>query len=153
MKFKKTHSNAVAPKRATSGAAAFDLVAVTKEKIYNKNLGYLEYIEMSVGLAFEIPDGYVGILAPRSSISTKNLSLCNSIGVIDSDYRGTVTFRFRQINQGSYGEYSIGDRIGQLMIVKVDSVDMEEVLELNPTERGEGGYGSTDVIKDRSQAW
>ncbi len=106
---------------------------------------------MSVGLAFEIPEGHVGVLAPRSSISTKNLSLCNSIGVIDSDFRGTVTFRFRQINQGSYGEYNIGDRIGQLMIMKVENIDMQEVTELSDTERGEGGYGSTNV--ERSQAF
>lgn len=150
MKFKKMHKNAVTPMRATTGAAAYDLVAVTKNKVYNRNLGYLEYIEMSVGLAFEIPEGHVGILAPRSSISTKNLALCNSIGVLDSDYRGEVTFRFRQINQGSYGEYNIGDRIGQLMIMKVENIDMQETDVLSDTERGEGAYGSTDT---KSQAW
>ena len=149
MKFKKTHKDAVAPKKANPGDAGWDLVAVSKNKVYNRNLGYLEYIEYSVGLSFELPEGTVGLLFPRSSISKMNLDLSNSVGVLDSSFRGTVTFRFRQVNNGSYGEYNIGDRIGQLVVLDLKNEDMVEATELTETERGEGGYGSSG-LKDKS---
>lgn len=152
MKFKKTHKDAVAPKKANPGDAGWDLVAVTKNKVYNKNLGYLEYIEYGIGLSFELPEGTVGLLFPRSSISTMNLALSNSVGVLDASFRGSVSFRFRQLNSGSFGEYSVGDRVGQLVVVDLKNEDMEEATELTDTERGEGGYGSSNK-KETSQAW
>lgn len=94
------------------------------------------------GLAFEIPDGHVGLIFPRSSIYKTNERLANCVGVIDSDYRGEVSFIFDVI-AGSGTPYIKGDRIGQLMIVRLPDIEVQEVEELSDTVRGSGGYGST----------
>lgn len=86
---KRLHPDAVVPEYATDGSAGLDLTAVSKEYDENGNITYL------VGLAFEIPKGFVGLLFPRSSISKKDLALTNSVGVIDSDYRGDIGMKFK----------------------------------------------------------
>lgn len=151
LKFKKLNSKAVTPTKGTEYSAGLDLTAIDKKKVYNTQHGYLEYIEYSTGLAFEIPEGYVGLIFPRSSISKYNLSLSNAVGVIDSDYRGEVTFRFKGLGSASTGEYIVGDRIGQLVLMEIPRVDLIESEELSDTVRGEGSYGSTNIQK--SQAW
>lgn len=154
--YKKTHPDAKDPVQATDGAAGFDLTAISKNKVYNSEHGNLDYIEYSIGIAFEIPEGHVGLLVPRSSISKMNLSLCNSCGILDADFRGTVSYRFKKTNNiGSSGEYNVGDRIGQLVIVPVPKMTLVEVPELSTTVRGEGGYGSSGRggTVGQSQAW
>lgn len=136
---KKTLPNAVLPIRGSDGAAGFDLTAAT-EKFRPELTGPVW--EYDTGLAFEIPPGYVGLVFPRSSITTKtSLTLGNCVGVIDSDYRGTVKFQFRPIPPGK--KYNVGDRIGQIIIMPLPLVNFEEVGELNDTDRGQGGFGST----------
>lgn len=142
LKIKKLNQNAVVPKYATDSAAGMDLTA-TSEKFFAD--GPVSYIEYGTGLSVEIPEGYVGLLFPRSSISSgTSLSLANSVGVIDSDYRGEIKFRFRNLMFGSGRKYNIGDRIGQLIILPYPKFEVEEVDELNDTDRGSGGFGSTN---------
>lgn len=153
VKFKKLKSEAITPSRGTEYSAGLDLTAISKTKVYNPQHGYLEYISYGTGLSFEIPNGYVGYIFPRSSISKKNLALSNSVGVIDADFRGEVTFRFKGLGSASTGEYDVGDRIGQLVIMPIPEVDLVEVDELSDTKRGEDSYGSSDIKKcERSQA-
>ena len=103
VKIKKLHPNAITPTYGTEGAAAFDLYACTDAE------GYPTAV-VNTGLAFEIPKGYVGLVFPRSSITTKTtLSLGNCVGVIDSDYRGTVKFQFKNLNHGTGKKYNIGE--------------------------------------------
>lgn len=139
VKVKKLNENAVIPQYTTPGAACVDLVAtsVTYDKYQNYVFG--------TGLAFEIPKGYVGRLYPRSSNSKTNLYLTNSVGNIDSDYRGEVMVKFksRDLEMFGYEYYKVGDRIAQLAIEEVPIVEFEEVEELSETQRGDGGYGST----------
>lgn len=135
IKFKKLNPNAVTPKQGSSGAAGFDLTAVSLE-VTDMTLKY------DTGIAVDIPPGYVGLVFPRSSVCKTGLSLANSVGVIDSDYRGSISFVFYK-PMPWYVHYLPGDRIGQLVIVPIPEVDFVEVDELSKTERGTGGYGST----------
>ena len=135
IKFKKLNPNAVIPKRGTTGAAGFDLTAVSLETTETT-------LKYDTGIAVEIPPGYVGLVFPRSSVCKTGLSLANSVGVIDSDYRGSISFVFYK-GADLIEAYSYGDRIGQLLIVPTPSVEFVEAEELSETERGAGGYGST----------
>ena len=136
VKIKRLSEKAVIPTYAKDGDAGMDLVATSKEYDENGNVVY------GTGLAFEIPKGFVGLLFPRSSNAKKDLLLSNSVGVIDSGYRGEVMMKFKTTrNRGNYHE--IGDRIGQLIIMPYPTIEFEEVNELSTTERGIGGYGST----------
>jgi dUTP pyrophosphatase len=141
VKVKKVLENAVIPEYQTEGAACFDLVAASKS--FEPLLVGPTYV-YDTGLAFEIPEGFVGLVFPRSSITTKTtLSLGNAVGVIDSDYRGTIKFQFRKTNPMYQQDYNVGDRIGQMMILPVPSVKLELAEELTETNRGDGSFGST----------
>ena len=138
MKFKKLHSNAILPKHAKPGDAGADLVAVSKEWDEEK-----EKLVFGTGLAVEIPEGFVGLLFPRSSICKTLLSLSNAVGVIDSGYRGEIKFFFNPGHRPKKN-YEVGDRIGQLVIVPYVSQDNNEFVdELSETERGSKGFGSS----------
>lgn len=159
IKIKRLHPDAVVPSYAKPGDAGMDLTAVSK--VYDKD-GNVSY---GTGLAFEIPEGYVGLLFPRSSNSKKDLLLSNSVGVLDSGYRGEVSFKFKPaaffggnletvgVDSDTYEEtflsptdlteYSVGERIGQIIILPYPQITFQEVEELSTTERGEGGFGST----------
>ena len=167
VKIKKLHENAVIPQYAKEGDAGLDLTAVDK---YYDIYGCVVY---RTGIAIEIPDGYVGLVFPRSSVSKQDLLLTNSVGVIDSGYRGEITLKFKPsllfttesdafsddedrfyYAEGvelpwdnripiSALEYEVGDRIGQLIIMPYPKVEFEEVEELTQTERGDGGFGSS----------
>ena len=133
--FKKCHPAAVMPKRATTGAAGFDLTAVSE----NWKDGCVIY---DTGIAVEIPAGYVGLLFQRSSVYKTGLSLCNAVGVCDADFRGSISFVFR-IGYGPSQPYKVGERIGQIVFVPIPDVELVEASKLSETERGTGGYGST----------
>ncbi len=135
IRIKALHPSAQTPKYAKPGDAGMDLHAVDFEMDKHGNYVY------RTGLAFEIPDGYVGLLFPRSSVSKTGLSLRNSVGVLDSGYRGEVIFKFA--GNSNQPAYEIGDRIGQIVVLPYPHIEYEMVLELNKTERGEGGFGST----------
>jgi dUTP pyrophosphatase len=136
---KKLDSNAVLPTYAKHGDAGMDLTATSKSYDSHANVCY------GTGLAFEIPHGYVGLLFPRSSNTKKDLILGNSVGVIDSGYRGEVVLKFKMLI-GSDGDYEIGDRIGQIIIMPYPQVEFNLVDELSTTDRGVGGFGSTDPV-------
>ena len=136
IKIKKLHPNAKMPFRANPTDAGADLVATSLDL---KEDGRIVY---GLGLAFEIPKGYVGLLIPRSSCSKMDLQMPNSIGVIDSDYRGEVKVIFRATMSNPI-TYNIGDRVAQLLIVPIELATFTEVGELSDTERGCGGFGST----------
>lgn len=143
VKIKKLHPNAVIPFYAKPGDAGMDLTAVT---IDTSNEHYIEY---DTKLAVEIPEGYVGLVFPRSSNSKVDLELSNSVGVIDSGYRGPIKLRYHRIwRKDESGNrvldiYAVGDRVGQLMILPYPTIEFKEVDELSSTERGDGGFGST----------
>jgi dUTP pyrophosphatase len=88
----------------------------------------------------------VGLLFPRSSISKTDLRLANCVGVVDSGYRGEITFRYKFKKDAFFASlkrYQEGDRIGQLVIMPYPKIQLEEIGELAESERGVGGYGST----------
>lgn len=148
VKIKKISKNAVIPSYAKQGDAGMDLTATSKFFDEYGNICY------GVGLAFEIPEGYVGLVFPRSSCSKKQLVLANAVGVIDSGYRGEVTVKFKPsvaLDKGQfctyirmYGLYNIGDRVAQMIIMPYPHIEFEETDKLSETERADGGYGSTD---------
>ena len=140
VKIKKLCESAVIPQYAKEGDAGMDLTAVSKSRDNHGNISY------GTGLAFEIPEGHVGLLFPRSSICKYDLALTNCVGVIDSGYRGEVSFKFKSTLLPGFKspmEYEIGERIGQIIIMPFPSVEIIVVDELSETSRGEGGYGST----------
>lgn len=137
VRIKKVHPDAIVPKYAKSGDAGLDLAATSCMVDECGNLVY------GTGLAFEIPEGYVGLVFPRSSLSKYDLTLANHVGVVDSGYRGEVTAKFRQTKGIKSKIYSVGDRIAQMIVMPYPTVEFVEVDELSTTERGEGGYGST----------
>ena len=136
IRFKKLHPDAVMPKRATDGAAGFDLTAVWQTW---KDGGKVHY---DTGIAVEIPTGYVGLVFQRSSVHKTGLMLSCCVGVIDSDFRSSISMIFN-VGYGGCSPYKAGDRIGQIVFVPVPAVELVEADELSETARGMGGYGST----------
>lgn len=148
VKIKKLVPGAVMPKKAHSTDAGYDLVAVSRKVDEDGAVVY------GFGLAMEIPDGYVGLVFPRSSIAKKDLALSNAVGVVDSGFRGEVLAKFKpslRVSEWEDGRgsvlgtewYEVGDRIAQLVVVKLPDVQLVESDELSESERGEGGYGSS----------
>lgn len=140
IKIKKLNDFAVIPAYATEGSAGMDMVAISKTYDDFGNIVY------GTGIAMEIPEGYVGLVFPRSSNTTKDLDMRNSAGVIDSDFRGEITIKYRQepnLLNGQVESYNVGDRVAQLIIIPYPRVEWDEVKELSQTKRGTGGYGST----------
>jgi dUTP pyrophosphatase len=135
---KKLTEKAQIPLYGSRGAAAFDLVATSKNNVEAKEYGYIEY---GTDLAFEIPEGFVGKIYPRSSIRDTGMFLRNGVGIIDSDYRGEVTVSFAIIR--GMGDYKIGERVAQMIIEPIEQVQFNEVKELTDSERGNKGHGST----------
>lgn len=133
IKIKKVTSTAQLPTKAHATDAGYDLYASS----CHYEDGMLHY---GTGVAVEIPAGYVGLVFPRSSIANTHLTLSNSVGVIDSGYRGEIKAKFRK--GGSKG-YKVGERIAQLIIMPYPEVTFEEVDELSESDRGTGGYGSS----------
>jgi len=149
LKIKKLNENAVIPKYAKQGDAGLDLTCTEIE--FDNRTNTIIY---KTGLAIEIPEGYVGLLFPRSSIYKTVLNLTNSVGVIDSGYRGEIMMRFidnfspeenpeKRFKRFSKEFYQVGDRIGQLILFPYPQLVIEEVEKLTETERGNNGFGST----------
>jgi dUTP pyrophosphatase len=137
VKMKKLHPNAVKPKYAKESDAGMDLVAT--EIISNTTF----QVTYGLGIAIEIPDGMVGLVFPRSSIRNTELTLSNSVGVIDAGYRGELQATFNKLNGLDSVAYKVGDRVAQIVIVPHPIVQFVEVDELSESKRGEGGFGST----------
>ncbi len=128
------------PYYATTGAAALDLHACIDGPVTIPPGGQAT---IPMGIALAIPEGYVGILASRSSMGVRHgITMGNGIGVIDSDYRGPLRVFLHNLRDCPY-TVEPGDRVAQLMIVPVLRPEVEVVTALPETERGEGGFGST----------
>ena len=137
VKIKKVHPDAVKPKYAKENDAGMDLVATSIIKNTTFQITY------GLGIALEIPDGMVGLVFPRSSIRNTELTLSNSVGVIDAGYRGELQATFNKLNGLDSIAYNVGDRIAQIIIVPHPVVQFVEVDELSESKRGDGGFGST----------
>lgn len=141
IKVKKLVPEAVVPTRAHASDAGFDLVAVSRVIDGDGAVVY------GTGLAFEIPEGYVGLVFPRSSVAKKDLVLSNCVGVIDAGYRGEVMAKFKLMDpiykHEVYHWYTVGERVCQIVFMKLPEVELVESDELSESERGAGGYGST----------
>jgi len=137
VKIKKLSNTAVIPTYSKPGDAGLDLTATG---IISNTTFEITY---GTGIALQIPDGYVGLIFPRSSIRKYELQLSNSVGVIDSGYRGEIQFTFNKTNKLDSFSYRVGDRIGQIIILPYPQIEFEETDELSDTERGDGGFGHT----------
>ena len=131
---KRLHENATIPFYAKESEAGMDLVItdIKGEKDWDISYGF--------GISMEIPEGFMGLVFPRSSIRKTDLILSNSVGVIDAGYRGEIQATFKKTGGAVY---KIGDRGAQIIIMPHPSIEFQEVEELTNTERGEGGFGST----------
>lgn len=141
LRIKKLRENAVIPTKATSGSAGFDLYAAIDESVKIPAGGNAV---ISTGIAIALPsDGYVALIFPRSGLSVKHgIGMLNSVGVIDSDYRGELSVGLINHFKTPY-TIEPGERIAQLLIMPVIPPLLLEVDELDDTARGEKGFGST----------
>ena len=143
VKFKKLHEDAKIPSYAHDTDAGLDLTAVSFTQEFDKsNKLVLVY---HTGLAVEIPEGYVGLIFMRSSISNKSISLTNAVAVIDSGYRGELLLKYKITTDSLPTIYQPGEKIGQLIIIPYPKINPIEVEELSSSDRNEGGFGSTDT--------
>ncbi len=126
------------PEYKTPGSAGLDLCA-THDIHINKGACFV----MDLQISCEIPKGHYGKLVVRSSTGVKGLVLCHGTGVIDSDYRGSIKAPLTTYNGDGY-LIEKGDRIVQLLICPVEQVEIKIVDLLSETERGSGGFGSTN---------
>lgn len=144
VKIKKLNKNAVIPSYAHDTDAGLDLVAVSYD--YKENIDCHVY---GTGIAVEIPEGYVGLLFPRSSNRKTNAYMCNHVGVIDASYRGEimVSFKNRDYDEEAipqlFTPYEVGNKVAQLIIMPYPKIKFVEVDELSDSDRGENGHGST----------
>lgn len=141
IKFKLLNETAKTPTRATDGSAGFDLyanesVAIPPEKT----------VVVTTGVYLEIPEGMVGLICSRSGLAVKKqLSVLNSPGVIDSDYRGELCIILTNHSPDDSVIIHKGDRIGQILFFNLPRVKLELADELTKTQRDSGGLGSTGV--------
>jgi dUTP pyrophosphatase len=136
VRFKPLYKDVKLPAYATDGSAGLDIYAHELEFINASTIKY------SMGWAVEIPPGYFGLITPRSSIVKRHMRLANTVGIIDSDYRGEVTAIF--IGNSTYWKpYYLDERIAQMLILPYPKIEVVHAEQLNDTKRGEGGYGST----------
>ena len=140
MKIKRIRETATVPTRATDGSAGCDLYADTEEVVM---IPPMDTAMIGCGFAFEIPPGIVGLVFPRSGLSTKEgLILSNSVAVIDSDFRGEVKMPIKNLSSETRYIYP-QQRVAQIVFLPYYSTEMVEVEELSNTSRGVGGFGST----------
>ncbi len=133
--------DAVIPSQGYVGDAGYDLCASI-----GITLKPFERTLIPTGLALEIPYGYAGFVVPRSGLAIKQgLSIVNTPGLIDSNYRGEI--KVIAINLDPHNDITVtpGDRIAQLVIMKVESLTFQEVYQLEDSDRGTGGFGSTGI--------
>lgn len=133
----KLGTNQPLPEYQTEGSAGFDLCAT--ETIHLQGSVHM----MDLEIACEIPSGYYGKLVVRSSMAKRGIMLAHGTGIIDSDYRGNIKAPLYSRSCGG-SLIDKGERIVQLLICPVNQVDIEVVEELTTTERGAGGFGSTN---------
>lgn len=149
IKFKKLSETAVMPKRAHATDAGIDLTVSRITQEINE-CGQLIIVYHS-DIAVEIPEGYVGLLFARSSIANKSIVPTNCVGVIDAGYRGDIMSKMRSTTDVVPAIYKTGERFAQLVIMPLLNYDIVEAEELADSDRGEGGYGSTNTEGDTEE--
>jgi len=139
VKFKKLHADAKLPIKGSEHAACFDVYATSIEKSGP--------CKTTVGLGFatEIPTGWKGVIVPRSNLTKHHWTVVNSPGQIDSDYRGEWKVIFSSTRENVIFPYGVGERVAQIFFEQVNTVEFIEVDELDSSNRGEGGFGSTGL--------
>lgn len=138
LSIKKTHPSAMLPKAATRGSAGLDLYSIDDAVLMPKSCSIIH-----TGVAVQIPDGYFGAIFPRSGLSTNHgIRLSNCVAVIDSDYRGSVIIPLYNDSDKIYRVHK-GDRVAQLVVIPFLKCEPIEVEEIDETERGENGIGSS----------
>jgi dUTP pyrophosphatase len=141
LEIKKLDGSVLLPKYAHEGDAGLDLSA--NERV---TLKPFERKLVSTGIAIAIPDGYAGLVIPRSGLAIKHgISIVNAPGLIDSGYRGELKVILVNLDPSEQFDIEIGDRIAQLMLVKIPLVTLVETDELPDSERGTGGFGSSGI--------
>ena len=142
IQFKKLSEDAVIPQYAHPSDAGIDLVATRfTQEVDEAGKVILVY---HTDLACKLPDNTVGLLFMRSSVSKKSVSLTNAVGVIDEGYTGEIILKFKLTTDAVPSIYKPFEKVGQLVVVPKLALDIVEVDELPITDRGTGGFGSTD---------
>lgn len=139
VRFKKLHADAIEPRYARPGDAGMDLHACMGETVALKP-GEVRVIHCGVGI--ELPRGFEGQVRGRSGFSKRGILV--HLGTIDSSYRGVIGATLHNLS-GEPLVIGMGDRVAQLVIAKVEEVELEESEELSETERGAAGFGSTGL--------
>jgi len=161
IRFKRLVPEAKAPFKKIDVDAGFDIFAISREETP-------DYIQYGTGIAVEIPNGYVGLVFPRSSVTKYDLMLKNAVGVIDASYRGEIMCRFARIPSTDFKDlvlwtedvmndirgrieikwnedkqFEVGERVAQIVFLELPKITLVETEELTDTERGTGGFGHT----------
>lgn len=135
-------SNHQLPSYATAGSAGMDLKANTDVPI---SLKPMERWLFPTGIYIQLPDGYEAQIRPRSGLAAKyGITVTNCVGTIDSDYTGEIKVSLINLSTDTVVIYP-GERIAQMVVAKYEKVSWNEVAELDETERGNGGFGSTGL--------
>ena len=136
------------PKYESSGASGLDISALTEENILIKPK---EKAIIPTGLACLVPKNYEIQIRPRSGLAAKNnLTVLNSPGTIDSDYRGELKIILINLGNDNF-EVKNGMRVAQMVVCPVEIAEIEEVKSLEGTDRGKGGFGSTGIKQNENK--
>jgi dUTP pyrophosphatase len=139
VRFRRLSDSARPPTRAHDGDAGYDLHAAEAAA-----LGPGERASVGTGIAVAIPEGHAGLVLPRSGLASRHgISVVNAPGLIDAGYRGELRVLLLNTDRERSFEVVAGDRIAQLLVVRVEGPQLEEAPELDETGRGGGGFGST----------
>ena len=139
LEFKRLSEQAQTPAQAHPGDAGWDLYASEAASIAPGNR-----LAVGTGIAIAVPEGHAGLVLPRSGLAAKHgVTLVNAPGLIDPGYRGEVRVLLLNTDPEATFDVAVGDRIAQLLLVRFEPVDANEVEELDVTDRGEGGFGSS----------
>jgi dUTP pyrophosphatase len=139
LKFARLSDDAREPSRAHDGDAGYDLYAAEPATI-----GPGERLSVGTGIAVAIPDGWAGLVLPRSGLAARHgITLPNAPGLIDSGYRGEVRVLLLNTDARESFDIAPGDRIAQLLLVRHEAPELTEVDSLDETARGAGGFGSS----------
>ena len=141
IRFQRLAPGAREPERAHEHDAGYDLRAVEEAR-----LDPGERASVGTGIAVALPDGYAGLVLPRSGLAAKHgISVPNSPGLIDSGYRGEIRVLLLNTDRSEAFEVGVGDRIAQLVVVRAEALEFEETAGLDVTARAEAGFGSTGI--------
>ena len=144
VKIKYLSDKATEPRYATDGSLGMDLSAALSEPVVIKPG---ESVAVPTGIAIQIPDGWGAFVFPRSGLSLKSgITMCNCVGVIDTDYTGELKAAVINVSDKEFTVNS-GDRIAQLVFLPVEKARLVSAEELDNTDRGDGGFGSTGIGK------